>query len=70
MMWDAKQPQQQGKQQQWERMHGLLVGFVEREGHARVPRCHVEDGERLGAWVQRHHARRPSTVPVGPPARR
>jgi superfamily II DNA or RNA helicase len=28
-----------------------LRGFVAREGHARVPSNHVEDGLRLGSWV-------------------
>ena len=37
--------------EQWERMHGLLAAYVEREGHARVPTGHVEDGERLGVWL-------------------
>ena len=29
----------------------LLAQFVAREGHARVPAKHLEDGERLGGWV-------------------
>jgi len=29
----------------------VLEQFVEREGHARVPDSHVEDGVRLGNWV-------------------
>ena len=29
----------------------LLVKFKEREGHCRVPRRHVEDGEKLGSWL-------------------
>ncbi|EOD34516.1 hypothetical protein EMIHUDRAFT_228469 [Emiliania huxleyi CCMP1516] len=37
----------------WERMFGLLQAFREREGLANVPRRHEEDGELLGAWLQR-----------------
>jgi superfamily II DNA or RNA helicase len=35
----------------WEERYARLRRFVEREGHARPPSCHVEDGFRLGAWV-------------------
>ncbi len=35
----------------WEFSFGLLQRFAEREGHARVPFKHVEDGYRLGQWV-------------------
>jgi superfamily II DNA or RNA helicase len=35
----------------WEEAFQHLVRYVEREGHARVPRSHVVDGFRLGAWV-------------------
>src|SRR5262249_53721222 len=35
-----------------------LVRFVEREGHARVPQAHVEDGYRLGQWVSHQRRRR------------
>ena len=35
----------------WEYYFGLLERFVEREGHARVPQGHREDGDRLGLWV-------------------
>jgi hypothetical protein len=47
----------------WEAMYGALEAFVGREGHARVPKVHVEvvtdaGGDRhelaLGAWVSRH----------------
>ncbi|WP_406085856.1 helicase associated domain-containing protein [Kitasatospora purpeofusca] len=37
---------------------GALAAFVEREGHARVPRSHREDGTALGAWVNNQKARR------------
>ena len=36
---------------QWEKNYALLQRFVEREGHANVPRKHVEDGEQLGQWL-------------------
>lgn len=44
----------------------LLERFAERHGHAWVPRYHVEDGFRLGAWVflQRRLYRR-GQVPAG-----
>lgn len=35
----------------WERAYGLLKTFVDREGHARVPKAHREDSFRLGEWV-------------------
>jgi hypothetical protein len=37
----------------WDGYFGLLQRFVEREGHARVPAPHVEDGHQLGEWVSR-----------------
>jgi superfamily II DNA or RNA helicase len=39
----------------WEFYFGLLERFVEREGHARVPRGHRERGYRLGRWVTNQH---------------
>jgi len=36
----------------WERMHGLLLAFKEREGHCDVPRRHEEQGAKLGYWLQ------------------
>ena len=35
----------------WKEGFGYLCRFVEREGHARVPQDHAEDGYRLGQWV-------------------
>ncbi len=35
----------------WEDSFAMLERFVEREGHARVPLAHVEDGFALGSWV-------------------
>lgn len=35
----------------WEERYALLEKFAAREGHARVPQKHVEDGEKLGIWV-------------------
>jgi ribosomal protein L7Ae-like RNA K-turn-binding protein len=36
----------------WDFNFLLLLQFRDREGHLRVPRCHVEDGNRLGAWIR------------------
>jgi superfamily II DNA or RNA helicase len=36
----------------WERGLANLRAFAAREGHARVPVMHREDGFRLGSWVQ------------------
>ena len=36
----------------WEEWFARLQRFVDREGHARVPRDHREDGYRLGGWVK------------------
>jgi Helicase associated domain len=35
----------------WKEGFAVLNRFVEREGHARVPLSHREDGYRLGGWV-------------------
>jgi superfamily II DNA or RNA helicase len=35
----------------WEFWLGLLEAFVEREGHARVPVAHRENGFKLGGWI-------------------
>ena len=35
----------------WMDSFDLLNEFVAREGHSRVPRGHIENGYRLGAWV-------------------
>ncbi len=37
----------------WEEGVAKLLRFVEREGHARVLRFHLEDGFKLGHWVSR-----------------
>jgi Helicase associated domain/Helicase conserved C-terminal domain len=36
---------------QWERGFAYLEAFIEREGHARVPRRHIEGTTKLGNWV-------------------
>jgi len=43
--------------EQWERNYALLRAYREREGHANVPASHVEEGERLGGWLQRQRKR-------------
>jgi hypothetical protein len=35
----------------WEENFAVLQGFIAREGHARVPATHIEDGVKLGVWV-------------------
>ncbi len=40
------------RDRQWEEMFALLQRYVERDGHARVPRDHVEGGAQLGEWVK------------------
>lgn len=42
----------------WERGYGTLAAFVEREGHARVPKEHLEGGFRLGQWVTDQRVKR------------
>jgi hypothetical protein len=42
--------------QRWETNFALLERFVAREGHARVPQSHVEDGVMLGRWVTKQQA--------------
>jgi superfamily II DNA or RNA helicase len=36
----------------WEANYQLLIDFAAREGHAYVPHLHLEDGVKLGVWVQ------------------
>ena len=49
-----------GQVAKWDRACGLLDQFIEREGHARVPKLHIEDDFKLGVWVmhQREKYRR------------
>ena len=42
---------------QWEKNYALLRAFREREGHANVPMRHVEEGEKLGVWLQTQRSR-------------
>lgn len=37
----------------WEEMFGRLETFVTREGHARVPVTHRENGRAIGGWVDK-----------------
>jgi superfamily II DNA or RNA helicase len=41
----------------------LLRGFVEREGHARVPQSHHEEGVNLGTWVATQRVNRDKLEP-------
>lgn len=40
------------KEERWEDAFAVLERFVAREGHARVPAEHVEDGFNLGIWLE------------------
>ncbi len=39
------------QEQRWQKGVYYTTKFIEREGHARVPLRHVEDGFKLGEWV-------------------
>ena len=43
---------------QWERAYALLVDFVEREGHYRIPREYWPGGFRLAKWATQQRRRR------------
>ena len=47
----------------WDQKYAVMKIFVEREGHARVPKGHIEDGVKLGAWVTEQRAERHSLSP-------
>ena len=47
----------------WEESFTALEKYVEREGHARVPKSYIEDGFRLGAWVSGQRSRRDRLSP-------
>jgi superfamily II DNA or RNA helicase len=40
----------------WDEGFGLLLSFVEREGHARVPVDHFENGFPLGQWTRHYRS--------------
>lgn len=42
----------------WQRAYEALTVFVEREGHARVPKSHEENGVHLGQWISQQRSRR------------
>ena len=56
-VWDALEDE-------FEQHFSLLEQFVAREGHARVPQRHVEDGKRLGQWVSVRRTRRNLLSPI------
>jgi superfamily II DNA or RNA helicase len=49
MVWRVKESQ--GQLSEWSEWLALLKNFVTREGHARVPSGHLEDGHNLGQWI-------------------
>ena len=42
----------------WNRKFALLQQFEKREGHALVPQGHIEDGIKLGTWVNEQRQRK------------
>lgn len=42
----------------WERGFAALTQFAQREGHARVPQGHLENGVKLGSWVTEQRSNR------------
>ena len=42
----------------WQKRYQLLMQYVKREGHSRVPARHEENGVRLGRWVHAQRQRR------------
>ena len=44
------------KGEAWTEMYDVLCSYVSREGHALVPKAHIEDGVRLGQWVNNQRA--------------
>ncbi|MCP4607001.1 MAG: hypothetical protein GY847_41895 [Proteobacteria bacterium] len=51
-------------EQEWERAFEFLQRFAQREGHARVPQDHVEDGFKLGTWVSGQRLRKETMLQV------
>jgi len=47
----------------WEESFSVLEKYVKREGHAFVPRSHIEDEIRLGAWVNAQRRMKESLSP-------
>ncbi|MCP4605182.1 MAG: hypothetical protein GY847_32475 [Proteobacteria bacterium] len=43
---------------QWKEGYQRLLSFYEREGHTRVPYAHIEDGFKLGRWVEHKRERK------------
>ena len=39
----------------WEEDFRRLLYYVERNGHARVPKSYTVDGYKLGVWVMQQH---------------
>jgi hypothetical protein len=67
LQWDCRHRRERGRLVEqttgsWEFSFGMLQQFVERNGHARVPRSYTVDGYPLGVWVgaqrQFHRKRR------------
>ena len=51
------------RQAAWEEAFDALLAFVDREGHCRVPRSHVEKGVGIGRWVSAQRQRLPTMDP-------
>jgi len=50
-------------EENWEEGYNALVRFKSREDHVRVSRDHLEDGFKLGSWLQTQRARRENLSP-------
>lgn len=47
----------------WERGYAAASSFADRNGHLRVPQRHIEDGFRLGAWINTQRMNRTTMDP-------
>jgi hypothetical protein len=45
------------RDEKWEQARDLILQFVDREGHIRVPRSHIEDGFKIGELVHGYRQR-------------
>jgi hypothetical protein len=70
MSLNLSRPSSPKKRSLWDFNFLLLLQFRDREGHLRVPRRHVEDGQQLGAWICRQRAQKKAGTLVSEKERR